>query len=95
MALDYLFLDGSHFKFHQGSAAEPVLVAWGITTDGKPVSPHPKAVRFPDSAPKPTDPMVDSMSYEAFLFAGVAMSGGGDHGPVRSVCRMPAAVTTS
>jgi transposase-like protein len=37
VALDYLYLDGSHFKFHQGSAAEPVLVAWGITTDGKPV----------------------------------------------------------
>ena len=35
--LDYLFLDGSHFKFHDGAASEPVLVAWGITTDGKPV----------------------------------------------------------
>ena len=35
--LDYLFLDGSHFKFHQGAASEPVLAAWGITTDGKPV----------------------------------------------------------
>jgi hypothetical protein len=28
--LDYLFLDGSHFKFHPGSAAEPVLCAWGL-----------------------------------------------------------------
>jgi transposase-like protein len=36
LALDYLYLDGSHFKFHEGTAAEPVLVAWGITTDGKP-----------------------------------------------------------
>lgn len=35
--LDYLFLDGSHFKMHQGSRAEPVLAAWGITTAGKPV----------------------------------------------------------
>ncbi|MGH3431252.1 MAG: IS256 family transposase [Thermocrispum sp.] len=35
--LDYLFLDGSHFRMHQGAAAEPVLAAWGITTDGKPV----------------------------------------------------------
>ena len=35
--LDYLFLDGSHFKFHPGSAAEPVLCAWGITTEGAPV----------------------------------------------------------
>ena len=30
-------LDGSHFKYHQGAKAEPVLVAWGITTTGKPV----------------------------------------------------------
>ena len=35
--LEYLFLDGSHFKFHPGATAEPVLVAWGITTTGKPV----------------------------------------------------------
>ena len=35
--LDYLFLDGSHFKYHVGAAAEPVLAAWGIDTDGKPV----------------------------------------------------------
>lgn len=35
--LDYLFLDASHFKMHHGQRAEPVLAAWGITTDGKPV----------------------------------------------------------
>jgi transposase-like protein len=35
--LDYLFLDGSHFKMHQGTRAEPVLAGWGITTAGKPV----------------------------------------------------------
>jgi putative transposase len=35
--LDYLFLDGSHFRYHVGAAAEPVLAAWGIDTDGKPV----------------------------------------------------------
>lgn len=35
--LDYLFLDGSHFKMHPGAPAEPVLAAWGIDTDGKPV----------------------------------------------------------
>jgi transposase-like protein len=35
--LDYLFLDGSHFKMHDGSRAEPVLVAYGITTIGAPV----------------------------------------------------------
>jgi putative transposase len=35
--LDYLFLDGSHFRYHVGAAAEPVLAAWGIDTSGKPV----------------------------------------------------------
>jgi transposase-like protein len=34
--LGYLFLDGSHVKFHPGSLAEPVLCAWGITTEGAP-----------------------------------------------------------
>jgi putative transposase len=38
--LEYLFLDGSHFKFHPGAKAEPVLVAWGITTTGAPVLLH-------------------------------------------------------
>ncbi len=35
VSLDYLFLDGSHFKYHANAAAEPVLAAWGIDTDGK------------------------------------------------------------
>jgi transposase-like protein len=35
--LDYLFLDASHFKMHDGQRAEPILAAWGITTAGKPV----------------------------------------------------------
>ena len=35
--LDYLFLDASHFRYHANASAEPVLAAWGITTDGKPV----------------------------------------------------------
>ncbi len=34
--LDYLFLDGSHFRMHPGAPAEPVLVAWGFDTAGKP-----------------------------------------------------------
>ena len=38
--LEYLFLDGSHFRFHAGAKAEPVLVAWGITTTGRPVLLH-------------------------------------------------------
>ncbi len=35
--LEYLYVDGSHLKMHPGAPAEPVLVAWGITTDGKPM----------------------------------------------------------
>lgn len=35
--LEYLFLDGSHFRYHDGARAEPVLAAWGITTEGRPV----------------------------------------------------------
>jgi transposase-like protein len=37
LSLDYLFLDASHFRMHPGSPATPILVAWGITTEGKPV----------------------------------------------------------
>ena len=37
LELDYLFLDGSFFKMHEGARAEPVLAAWGITTAGAPV----------------------------------------------------------
>ncbi|GAA1750450.1 hypothetical protein GCM10009810_08550 [Nostocoides vanveenii] len=37
VSVDYLFLDASFFRTHQGSPAEPVLAAWGISTDGKPV----------------------------------------------------------
>jgi putative transposase len=35
--IDYLYLDGSFFKMHPKAKAEPVLVAWGIDTNGKPV----------------------------------------------------------
>jgi putative transposase len=35
--LDYLYLDGTHFRYHPGSRAEPVLVAYGITATGSPV----------------------------------------------------------
>jgi transposase-like protein len=35
--IDYLYLDGSFSKMHPKAKAEPVLVAWGIDTDGKPV----------------------------------------------------------
>ena len=35
--IDYLFADGSYFRMHPGAPAEPVLVAWGITSAGKPL----------------------------------------------------------
>ena len=50
LRLDYLFLDGSNFKFHEHSPTEPVLVAWGIDTDGK-----PHLVGLTASASEPTD----------------------------------------
>jgi putative transposase len=37
LRVDYLFVDGSHFRMHPGAPAEPVLAAWGIDTDGRPV----------------------------------------------------------
>jgi putative transposase len=35
--IDYLYLDGSFFRMHPKARADPVLVAWGIDVDGKPV----------------------------------------------------------
>jgi transposase-like protein len=35
--VDYLFLDGAHFRYHPGAPAEPILVAWGVTTTGGPL----------------------------------------------------------
>jgi putative transposase len=40
LELDYLFVDASHFKIHDGARAEPVLVAYGITTTGQSVLVH-------------------------------------------------------
>ncbi len=34
--LEYLYLDASHFRYHDGARSEPVLVAWGVTTTGAP-----------------------------------------------------------
>jgi transposase-like protein len=36
LRLDYLYLDGANFKMHEHARPEPVLVAWGIDTDGRP-----------------------------------------------------------
>lgn len=38
--LDYLFVDASHFRMHDGARSEPVLVAYGITTEGNPAFVH-------------------------------------------------------
>jgi putative transposase len=38
--LDYLYVDASQFKMHDGARSEPVLVAYGITTEGNPVFLH-------------------------------------------------------
>ena len=35
--LAYLHVDASHFRYHHAADAEPVLVAYGITTDGDPM----------------------------------------------------------
>lgn len=35
--LEYLYVDASHFRYHQAARAEPVLCAYGITTTGQPV----------------------------------------------------------
>lgn len=34
--LDVLFLDASHFRYHPGARAEPVLCAWGLASEGEP-----------------------------------------------------------
>ena len=51
--LEYLFLDGSHFRMHPGAPAEPVLAAWGITTQGSPVllGRHPAPTRATTPGP--------------------------------------------
>jgi putative transposase len=40
VAIDYLFVDASHFKMHDGARSEPVLAAYGITTEGNAVFLH-------------------------------------------------------
>ena len=51
LEIDYLFLDGSHFRMHDGSRAEPVMVAYAITTVGQPVlvSVEPAAAESTDA----------------------------------------------
>jgi putative transposase len=44
VSIDYLFVDASHFKMHDGARSEPVLVAYGITTEGNSVLLHLEGV---------------------------------------------------
>jgi hypothetical protein len=52
------FLDASFFRMHPGSPAEPVLAAWGITTEGKPafigLAPAPPSPPTPGTTFSPT-----------------------------------------
>ena len=65
--LDYLFLDGSHFKYHVGAAAEPVLAAWGIDTDGNQSSSgFPRSVAASPATAGPTSsPTSASVAWRA------------------------------
>ena len=49
---DYLFLNGSHFKMHDGTNAEPVMIAYAITTVSQPVlvAVEPTATESTDGA---------------------------------------------
>jgi transposase-like protein len=55
--LDYLYLDGTCFRYHPGARAEPVLVAYGITTTGSPVF-----LGLAPAASEGHDPWVDFLS---------------------------------
>jgi putative transposase len=55
--LDYLFLDGSHFKMHPGAPAEPVLAAWGFDVDG-----HAVFVGLAPAASESTDAWEDFLT---------------------------------
>jgi transposase-like protein len=77
--LDYLFLDASHFKMHPGAPAEPVLAAWGIDTDGKPVF-----VGLAPAASESTD------AWDDFL---ADLIGRGLHGPLLGISDGAAGLT--
>jgi transposase-like protein len=57
LRLDYLFLDGANFKMHEHARPEPVLVAWGIDTDG-----HPRLVAIEAAASESTDAWGDFLA---------------------------------
>ena len=72
LEIDYLFVDASHFKMHQGARSEPVLVAYGITTEGQAVLLH-----MSGASAESTDACVE------FLRSMVAR---GLHPPLLSIC---------
>lgn len=51
---DYLFVDAFLFRMHPNARAEPVLAAWGIDTDGKPVFIGRKPPARSPTTPGPT-----------------------------------------
>ena len=55
--LDYLFIDGSYFKMHDGTNAEPVMVAYAITTVSQPV-----LVAVEPAATESTEAWADSLA---------------------------------
>ena len=52
--LEYLYVDTSNFRYHQGARSEPILCAWGLTTDGKPVFLSLAATSAESTMPSPT-----------------------------------------
>jgi putative transposase len=65
VSIDYLFVDAVHFKMHDGARSEPVLVAYGITTEGNSVLLHLDGSR-------PNRPMRASRSSRTWSPAGWA-----------------------
>lgn len=57
LKLDYLYLDGANFKMHEHARAEPVLVAWGLDTDG-----HPHLVALSAASSESTDAWGDFLA---------------------------------
>jgi transposase-like protein len=72
LRLDSLYLDGANFKMHEHARAEPVLVAWGIDTDG-----HPHLVAIEAASAESTD------AWSAFLSG---LKGRGLRPPLLVIC---------
>jgi len=87
ITLDYLFLDALFFRMPPGSPAEPVLAAWGITTDGKPafigLAPAPASPPAPGTTSWPISTrMIASLSRTQ---RGECRSGGPDYADLSAI----------